>query len=167
MKAKKSKKTKAIKQEQAKKAFDAAELLPDDMGALGAPSSEPVVEVPAPQAAIVPEDSSSKKSTKSSAAKAGDAKKKGGRPPMTAEEKAANAKARKEAKEKEANMRPTLMLQFAGDEVDLSSVVETAKADFKASHKRTPLTELTLYIKPEDHAAYYVANGSVSGKVSL
>ena len=40
MKAKKSKKTKAIKQEQAKKAFDAAELLPDDAVTLGAPSSE-------------------------------------------------------------------------------------------------------------------------------
>ncbi|MBE7004103.1 MAG: hypothetical protein E7425_07440 [Ruminococcaceae bacterium] len=142
MKGKKAKKIKAEKLDQAKLAMDTEELAPV--------TEEAAAETPAPEAA-----------------KKSETAKKGGRPPMTAAEKAAAAKARKEAKALEASMVPTLKLQFAGSEVDLAAVTEAAKADFKSAHKRTPLTELTIYVKPEDGKAYYVANGFTEGIVEL
>ena len=41
------------------------------------------------------------------------------------------------------------------------------KDDFKANHKRTLLTELNLYLKPEESTIYYVANGAIQGKVQF
>ena len=67
-------------------------------------------------------------------------KKRPGRKPMTPEQKAA-AKAAREA--------------------------EKAKADFRAKIKRTLITDLKLYIKPVEHAAYYVVNGKHEGKISF
>ena len=86
---------------------------------------------------------------------------------MTAEEKVASAKAREEAKAKAEKMVPEMMLQYAGTEQDISALVDFVKEDFKKNHKRTLLTELKLYIKPEDSAVYYVANGSVTGQISF
>ena len=93
--------------------------------------------------------------------------KKPGRKPMTAEEKVASAKAREEAKAKAEKMVPEMMLQYAGTEQNISALVDFVKEDFKKNHKRTLLTELKLYIKPEDSAVYYVANGSFTGQISF
>ena len=94
-------------------------------------------------------------------------KKRGGRKPMSAAEKEEAAKKRAEEKARAENMVPVLLLQYQGDEVDTAALIEAAKADFKAGHKRTLITDLTLYLKPEDRTAYYVINGSVSGSVSF
>lgn len=94
-------------------------------------------------------------------------KRKSGRPPMTVEQKEAAAKARAANKEKADNLRPEFFMQYQNYEMDLSSVVEAAKADFHQSKKRTLVTELKLYIKPEERMAYYVINGTSEGKVSL
>ena len=91
--------------------------------------------------------------------------KKPGRKPMSAAEKAANAKLREEEKMKAAAMVPTLTLQYGGRDVDLKALEQAARDDFKANHKRTLLTELNLYLKPEENTLYYVANGSVEGKI--
>lgn len=91
--------------------------------------------------------------------------KKPGRKPMTAAEEAANAKVRAEEKKKADAMTPTLTMQYGGRDIDVKALVQAAKDDFKANHKRTLLTELNLYLKPEDSAMYYVANGSVEGKI--
>ena len=91
--------------------------------------------------------------------------KKPGRKPMSEAEKAANAKLREEEKKKAAAMVPTLTLQYGGRDVDLKALERAARDDFKASHKRTLLTELNLYLKPEENTLYYVANGSVEGKI--
>ena len=108
---------------------------------------------------------------KSAAKKAPAAKdepaKKPGRKPMTAAEKAANAKARAEEKKKADAMTPTLTMQYGGRDIDVKALVQAAKDDFKANHKRTLLTELNLYLKPEDSTLYYVANGSIEGKISF
>ena len=94
-----------------------------------------------------------------------EAKKKGGRKPMTAEEKAAAAKIRAEAKAKADSLKPTVIVQFQGSEVDLNTLVEAAKADFRQVKKRTPITDLKLYVKPEERIAYYVVNGKHNGSV--
>lgn len=105
-----------------------------------------------------------KAAKKTSAAKDESAKKPG-RKPMTAEEKAANAAARAEEKKKAEAMTPTLTMQYGGRDINVKALVQAAKDDFKANHKRTLLTELDLYLKPEDSTLYYVANGSVEGKI--
>lgn len=93
-------------------------------------------------------------------------KKKGGRKPMTAEEKVSAAKARAESKAKADSLKPTVIVQFQGSEVDLDTLVEAAKADFRQEKKRTPITDLKLYVKPEERMAYYVVNEKFNGSVS-
>ena len=96
-----------------------------------------------------------------------EAKKKGGRKPMTAGEKAAAAKARAESKAKANSLKPSVILQFQGSEVDLDTLVEAAKADFRQEKKRTPITDLKLYVKPEERTAYYVVNETFNGSVAF
>ena len=62
-------------------------------------------------------------------------------------------------------MVPVLFLQYQGDEIDTAALIEAAKADFKAGHKRTLITDLKLYLKPEEKTAYYVANDTISGSI--
>ena len=94
-------------------------------------------------------------------------KKRGGRKPMTAEEKAAAAKARAESKAKADSLKPTVIVQFQGAEVDMDTLVEAAKADFRQAKKRTPITDLKLYVKPEERTAYYVVNDKFNGSISF
>lgn len=42
-----------------------------------------------------------------------------------------------------------------------------AKADFRAHKKRTLITSLKLYIKPEEQTAYYVVNEEYTGSVTF
>ena len=91
--------------------------------------------------------------------------KKAGRRPMTPEEKEAAAKARAEEKEKADNLKPELIMQYQGSEIDMAALVESAKADFRAVKKRTRITALKLYVKPEEHMAYYVINEKFEGKI--
>lgn len=93
-------------------------------------------------------------------------KKKAGRKPFTAEEKAAAAKARAESKAKADNLKPTVVVQFQDSEVDLDALVEAAKADFRQAKKRTLITDLKLYVKPEERTAYYVVNEKYTGSVA-
>ena len=104
----------------------------------------------------------SKKATTDSAAQA---RKKPGRQPMTAAEKKEAAKKRAEEIKLAANMVPALILQYQGNDVDLQDQVEKAKAAFKEQHKRTRITDMKLYFKPEEHATYYVINGTFDGKI--
>ena len=94
-------------------------------------------------------------------------KRRGGRKPMTAEEKEAAAKVRAAEKAKADNLKPAYVLQYQEAEISLDDLAEAAKAAFHAEKKRTLVTELKLYIKPEEHAAYYVVNGTFSGKLDI
>ena len=72
------------------------------------------------------------------------------------------------AKKKQAEpMEPALILQYQGADTDLNALVASVKANFKAEKPRTKIQSLNLYIKPEDHAAYYVINGKFEGKVEF
>ena len=61
-------------------------------------------------------------------------KKRAGRKPMTAEEKAAASKKRTEEKAKADSLSPILILQYMGEDIDTTALVEAAKTDFKATH---------------------------------
>ena len=94
-------------------------------------------------------------------------KAKGGRKAMSPEEKEAAAKARALEKEKAQNMRPEIFVQYQGGEISVDALTEAAKEAFHAEKKRTLVTALKLYVKPEEKAAYYVINGEHEGKITF
>ena len=93
-------------------------------------------------------------------------KKRTGRKPMTEAEKEIAAKARAQEKAKAENLKPEFIVQYQGTDIDLAALAEAAKADFHQTKKRTLVTDLKLYVKPEEHMAYYVVNGSVTGSIA-
>ena len=95
------------------------------------------------------------------------AKRRGGRKPMTPEEKAAAAETRAAEKAKADNLRPEIVLQYQGDDIAMDTLIEAAKSDFHTSKKRTLITGIKMYVKPEDHMAYYVINDKFEGKISF
>lgn len=94
-------------------------------------------------------------------------RKKPGRKPMTPEEKAAAAKARAEEVEKANNLKPEIFVQFQENECSIDALIEAAKDDFHKAKKRTLVTTMQLYVKPEEHIAYYVINGNYKGSISF
>lgn len=108
---------------------------------------------------------STKKET-ANAAPQPEVKKKTGRKPMTAAEKEAAAKARAKEKAMAENLKPEFIVQYQGADVDLTALAEAAKADFHQTKKRTLVTDLKLYVKPEEHTVYYVVNGSFTGSIA-
>lgn len=85
---------------------------------------------------------------------------------MTAVEREAAAKVRAAEKAKSENLKPEVIVQFQGSDVDMAVLVEAAKADFRKAKKRTLVTDMKLYVKPEEHMAYYVINGDYTGSIS-
>lgn len=108
---------------------------------------------------------STKKEAANAAPKA-EAKKRTGRKPMTEAEKEIAAKARAQEKAKAENLKPEFIVQYQGADIDLAALAEAAKADFHQTKKRTLVTDLKLYVKPEEHMAYYVVNGSSTGSIA-
>ena len=94
-------------------------------------------------------------------------RKKPGRKPMSAEEKAAAAKIRAEEKAKANNLKPEVFVQFQESETTVDALVEAAKADFRKTKKRTLITAMKLYVKPEDKMAYYVINEDHKGEIAF
>lgn len=92
-------------------------------------------------------------------------KKKPGRKAMTPDEKAAAAKVRAAKKEQANHMKPEIILQFQDTDISMDALVEAAKQDFRAVKKRTPITSLNLYVKPDEKTAYYVVNEKYEGNI--
>lgn len=131
---------------------EAAEVLADvmtDAVDAAAEVAEPVVEAV-------------KKTTKRAKAAAKSATKRG----RKAVEDAAKS-AESTAKAVRAAVKPELFVQVDFNEVDISNVVESAKADFRAKNGRVAVRSCKVYVKPLERAAYYVINGDVTGKVDL
>ena len=74
--------------------------------------------------------------------------------------------AKKATKAVAKEAKAEVVLQFAGNEIKMVDVLDAAKKDFAANNE-VALKTITLYVKPEDGAAYYVANGDITGKVNL
>lgn len=71
---------------------------------------------------------------------------------------------KKTAPKKAAVPVEIVRVQFAGDEWTVSELVEKAKAAYAAAGGNvSEIKELQLYIKPEEHKAYYVVNGEAAG----
>ncbi|MBP5606891.1 MAG: hypothetical protein J6X66_01305 [Lachnospiraceae bacterium] len=73
-----------------------------------------------------------------------------------------------EKKSPDYNGTAELYLEVDDSQYDLNLITEKAKADFKANNKGKKLSDIKLYVKPEDKKAYYTANkGNISGSVDL
>lgn len=94
-------------------------------------------------------------------------RKKPGPKPLTEAQKKERARQRAEEIEKANNMTPALVLQYQGSDVDLQTLVEQAKAVFKENHKRTRITDMKMYLKPEERAAYVVINETFAEKIAF
>ena len=81
----------------------------------------------------------------------------------TTAKKAATTAAKKAKKE----LVVTSYVEFAGNQYDVDAILDNVKNDFKAKNKSKTLEDLKLYIKPEENAAYYVANSDYPGRVDL
>lgn len=58
-----------------------------------------------------------------------------------------------------------LFFQYANKQVDEETLVARIVED--AKEQNVEIKELKMYLKPEDNACYYVANGNVAGRVNL
>lgn len=84
------------------------------------------------------------------------------------------ATTKKETAKKETTKKTTtakkaetkVVLQFQHLDVDMTTIVENAKADYIANSGKKTAKDVAVYVKPEEFTAYYVIDG-VSGKVNL
>lgn len=90
---------------------------------------------------------------------------------VLAEETVKKAPAKKEAAKKAAAKKEAsqnVYIQFEGKEVLAAEILEQVKEVWKAEgHRVSSIKSLDVYVKPEEHAAYYVINEKNTGKVAL
>ncbi len=65
------------------------------------------------------------------------------------------------------DIKLSAVIQFQGAEFTEAECLKKAEAQFKKENKGVELTDITIYIKPEEHTVYYVANGDKAGSVAL
>ena len=111
-----------------------------------------------------------KKTAKKAAAKTETAKK-------AVEKEAAKATTKKVAAKKTAvkttakkavakkEVKTETFIQYNDEQTDMDAVLKRVEADLKA--QKVAAKDIKLYIKPQDGACYYVADGKVAGRVDL
>ncbi len=103
------------------------------------------------------------KATKNTAEKAAKATK------NTAEKAAKVTKDTAEKATRKYTKKPvkTSVLQYLGSEISEDELYDRAMAQFAATEGAIPVKTITLYVKPEELAAYYVINDQYTGKVDF
>lgn len=146
----------------------------------------PVIELPVAQTASAPKqrrkrrtkaeiEADAKKAAgkaRHAAKKAATAAKKAGSDALDTIASAAKPSVKKgaQAAEKVARPRipaPEIIVQYSGGEIETSALTQAAVAEFRAVKKRAGIKDIKLYVKPEEHAAYFVINGDFTGKVDF
>ena len=86
----------------------------------------------------------------------------------TVKEEVKKAPAKKAAAKKTA-VKEEVVLQFAGKEVNTTDIMKNVKDIWTKvlKNKVSDMKSVTIYLKPEESAAYYVVNGDVTGKIEL
>lgn len=90
------------------------------------------------------------------------------KPEAVAAEQTAAAPKRKPAKKADKTMTESIILQAAGVEWDVNAVKEQVIAAYVAEgHRRGRISDLSLFLKPEEHKVYYVINGKITGSIDV
>ena len=76
--------------------------------------------------------------------------------------------AEKTVKTAKTEIKVRTFVQYFGKEVEEKDMIAAVKKDWtKANGKKVgDIKDITLYVKPEEAAVYYVVNGTDSGKVA-
>ena len=64
-------------------------------------------------------------------------------------------------------VKTSAVTQYQGLEFTEADCLKKAQAQFKKDYKGVELTGISIYIKPEEHRIYYVANGDKVGSTEL
>lgn len=80
--------------------------------------------------------------------------------------KATVEKAVKDAQAKRA-VKQTAIVEFAGNQYNVEEVIARCEAKFKSENKKKSFSDIKVYIKPENNAAYYVVDGKSADKINL
>lgn len=89
---------------------------------------------------------------------------------VVAETKAAEKKApAKKAPAKKTAVKQEVIVQFYGKEVKTDDLMKQVKEIWTKvlKNKVGDMKSVSLYVKPEESAVYYVVNGDVTGKIEL
>lgn len=62
-------------------------------------------------------------------------------------------------------IKKEVYFQYTGMQVDEETLVNRVLEDCK--EQNVAVSDMKIYLKPEDNACYYVANGTIAGKVEL
>ncbi len=85
-----------------------------------------------------------------------------------AEKKQTSKKAAKKSEAKKVERVEEIYVQFAGQELLTKEVLERAKQAYVSEgHRESSIKSIRLYIKPEEHMAYYVINEKIAGGVPV
>lgn len=70
---------------------------------------------------------------------------------------------------KKVPVKETIYLQYLGREIDAEDIKKKVKEKWtkELKNKVSDIKSITLYLKPEENAAYYVINGEITGNVIL
>ncbi len=85
----------------------------------------------------------------------------------TAKKTTAKKTTTKKATTKKKAVVTTAVVQYQDREFTEAECLKKAQAQFKKDYKGKVLEELNIYIKPEEHRIYYVANKDSVGSVEL
>ena len=87
----------------------------------------------------------------------------------TAETAKEKADAVKTETKRKVTRKPTkkIVLQYLGKEFDEAELTERAIAQFNSIEGGVAVKTITMYLKPEDDAAYYVINDQYTGRVDF
>ena len=70
---------------------------------------------------------------------------------------------------KKKKMQEKLFVEYAGRQIAVDDVIESAKAHYKAlfAKENGALKTIEVYVKPDENVAYYVANGKGGNKYKV
>ena len=76
-------------------------------------------------------------------------------------------KAKKAVAKKISKPEKKIVLQYLGKEFDEAELTERAIAQFHSMEGAIEVKTITMYLKPEEDAAYYVINEQYTGRVDF
>jgi len=82
---------------------------------------------------------------------------------------AAKKPTKKDTRKPAANNKTELYIQFAGKDIATDELIKRVHEIWtgELGNKISTIKNLKLYMKPEEHTAYYVINDDVSGKIDM
>lgn len=114
-------------------------------------------------------DVPAEKTEEKAAAKKAAAKKTTPRNTTAAKKTTAKKTTTRKAAVKKADIRTEIFLQFSGKEYTQDEILQKVKDiwTYDLNNNVNDIKDVQIYLKPEESAAYYVVNGTTTGKIVL